>query len=164
MEIFDKIDNIANKSSILDSSIISKNTLKNNIYQVGKDIEEIIISDNIEMESDNQIKNFINSAAVYELVKKQIKEIGSNDFYMNYLYDSRTRIYCENWPINYQLNHVVRNVIILKKEHNIGEIFEEFTKNNYIKKIINNYKILIIDKIKEETKTKLINYINDNFK
>jgi hypothetical protein len=83
---------------------------------------------------------------------------------MNYLYDSRTRIYCENWPINYQLNHVVRNVIILKKEHNIGEIFEEFTKNNYIKKIINNYKILIIDKIKEETKTKLINYINDNFK
>jgi len=164
MEIFDKIDKIANKSSILDSSIISKNTLKNNIYQVGKDIEEIIISDNIEMESDNQIKNFINSAAVYELVKKQIKEIGSNVFYMNYLYDSRTRIYCENWPINYQLNHVVRNVIILKKEHNIGEIFEEFTKNNYIKKIINNYKILIIDKIKEETKTKLINYINDNFK
>jgi hypothetical protein len=164
MEIFDKIDKIANKSSILDSSIISKNTLKNNIYQVGKDVEEVIISDNIEMESDNQIKNFINSAAVYELVKKQIKEIGSNVFYMNYLYDSRTRIYCENWPINYQLNHVVRNVIILKKEHNIGEIFEEFTKNNYIKKIINNYKILIIDKIKEETKTKLINYINDNFK
>lgn len=164
MGVFDKIDKIANKSSILDSSIISKNTLKNNIYQVGKDIEEIIISDNIEMESDNQIKNFINSAAVYELVKKQIKEIGSNVFYMNYLYDSRTRIYCENWPINYQLNHVVRNVIILKKEHNIGEIFEEFTKNNYIKKIIDNYKILIIDKIKEETKTKLINYINDNFK
>jgi len=164
MGIFDKIDKIANKSSILDSSIISKNTLKNNIYQVGKDIEEIIISDSIEIESDNQIKNFINSAAVYELVKKQIKEIGSNVFYMNYLYDSRTRIYCENWPINYQLNHVVRNVILLKKEHNIGEIFEEFTKNNYIKEIISNHKILIIDKIKEETKTKLINYINDNFK
>ncbi len=164
MRIFDKIDKIANKSSILDSSIISKNTLKNNIYQVGKDIEEIIISDSIEIESDNQIKNFINSAAVYELVKKQIKEIGSNVFYMNYLYDSRTRIYCENWPINYQLNHVVRNVILLKKEHNIGEIFEEFTKNNYIKEIISNHKILIIDKIKEETKTKLINYINDNFK
>jgi hypothetical protein len=96
MEIFDKIDKIANKSSILDSSIISKNTLKNNIYQIGKDIDEVIISDNLEMESENQIKNFINSAAVYELVKKQIKEIGSKAFYMNYLYDSRTRIYCEN--------------------------------------------------------------------
>ena len=163
MEIFDKIDKIANKSSILDSSIISKNTLKNNIYQIGKDIDEVIISDNLEMESENQIKNFINSAAVYELVKKQIKEIGSKAFYMNYLYDSRTRIYCENWPINYQLNHVVRNVISLKNEHNIGEIFEEFTKNNYIKEIIDDYKILIIDKIKEETKKKLIKYINENF-
>ncbi len=163
MEIFDKIDKIANKSSILDSSIISKNTLKNNIYQIGKDMDEVIISDNLEMESENQIKNFINSAAVYELVKKQIKEIGSKAFYMNYLYDSRTRIYCENWPINYQLNHVVRNVISLKNEHNIGKIFEDFTKDNYIKEIINDYKILIIDKIKEETKKKLIKYINENF-
>jgi hypothetical protein len=95
-KIFNKIDKIANNSSILDSSIISKNTLKNNIYQIGKDVEEIVISDNLEIEDSNQIKNFINSAAIYELVKKQINEIGSNTFYMNYLYDSRTRIYCEN--------------------------------------------------------------------
>jgi len=61
-KIFNKIDKIANNSSILDSSIISKNTLKNNIYQIGKDVEEIIISDNIEIEDSNQIKNFINSA------------------------------------------------------------------------------------------------------
>ena len=163
-KIFNKIDKIANNSSILDSSIISKNTLKNNIYQIGKDVEEIVISDNLEIEDSNQIKNFINSAAIYELVKKQIDEIGSNTFYMNYLYDSRTRIYCENWPINYQLNHVVRNVIMLEKKHEIGEIFEKFIGNNYIKEIINDYKILIIEKIKEETKMKLIEYINSNFK
>jgi hypothetical protein len=162
-EIFNKIDTIANKSLILDSSIISKNTLKNNIYQIGKEVEEIIINDNSEMENNNQVKNFINSAAVYELIKKQIKDIGDRVFYMNYLYDSRTRIYCENWPINYQLNHVVRNVIILKKKHDIAEIFKNFIENEYIKETIKNYKVLIIDKIKNETKVKLIEYINENF-
>jgi hypothetical protein len=162
-EIFNKIDIIANRSLILDSSIISKNTLKNNIYQIGKDVEEIIISDNLEMDNNNQIKNFINSAAVYELIKKQTKDIGDKVFYMNYLYDSRTRIYCENWPINYQLNHVVRNVILLEKKHNIGEIFDNFVENSYIKEIIKDYKVLLVDKIENETKLKLINYINNNF-
>jgi hypothetical protein len=55
-------------------------------------------------------------------------------------------------------------VITLEKKHEIGEIFEKFIENNYIKEIINGYKILIIEKIKEETKIKLIEYINNNFK
>jgi phosphoribosyl-ATP pyrophosphohydrolase len=46
----------------------------------------------------------------------------------------------------------------------MGEIFEEFKKNSYVKEMIKDYKVLIIDKIKEETKTKLIDYINENFK
>jgi hypothetical protein len=53
---------------------------------------------------------------------------------------------------------------MLEKKHEIGEIFEKFIGNNYIKEIINDYKILIIEKIKEETKMKLIEYINSNFK
>ena len=163
-KIFDRIDIVANKSSILDSSIISKNSLKNNIYQIGKETEETIINDSLEIESNDQIKGFINSAAVYELIKKQIKEIGEKIFYMTYLYDKRTRVYCENWPINYQLNHVVRNVVLLEKNHGIKEIYEKFMKDDYIKEIIKDYKILLIDKIEETTKEKVICYINKEFK
>lgn len=161
--IFNSIDKIANKGSILDSSIISKNSIRNNIYQIGKESDDVILEDSSDFEKNNQIRSFINSAAVYELIKKQINEISDKTFYIDYIFDSRTRIYGNNWPINYQLNHVVRNIIILKPKHEIKEIYEEFINNEYIKEFVKDYKVFLIDKIKEETKEKLINHINKLF-
>jgi len=96
IEIFNTIDDIANRNKILDTSILSKNSLKNNIYQIGKDTDITLIEDDFEVENFKKVKNFINSAAVYELIKKQVKTVKNEIFYFNYLYDSRTRIYCEN--------------------------------------------------------------------
>lgn len=155
-DIFEKIDKIANKSKILDNSIISKNSLKNKIYQIGKESEDVVLlNDNSEIDNNNQIKGFINTAAAYELIKKQIKEINNEVFYFTYVLDTRSRIYCWNWPINYQLNHVVRNVIIINKEHEIKEIYQKFMSNDIIKEVSKDFKIFIIDKIKEKTKEKL---------
>lgn len=157
--VFEKIDKIANMGSVLDNSIISKNSLKNKIYQIGKDEEDVIIlNDDTEIEN-NQIKGFINSAAAYELIKKQIKEIGDKFFYFIYLLDTRSRIYCENWPINYQLSHIVRNVIVLEKNHDIGEIYETFMSDDVIKEMMEDFKIFIIEKIEDNTKSNLKNWI-----
>ena len=164
IEIFNTIDDIANKNKILDTSILSKNSLKNNIYQIGKDTDITLIEDDFEVENFKKVKNFINSAAVYELIKKQVKTVKNEIFYFNYLYDSRTRIYCENWPINYQLNHVIRNIIKLEKKHQIKNIYESFLSNEKIKKIIEDAKIFIIDNITIECKEKVIEYVNKKFK
>lgn len=164
LEIFEIIDKVANKSSILDNSVISKNSLINGIYQIGKEIEDVLIDDSSNFEKNNQIKAFINCAAVYELIKKQVNDIGNKTFYMNYILDSRTRIYSDNWPMNYQLNHVVRNIINLRAKHSIKNVYIEFINNEYINEIIKDYKILLIDKINTNTKKKLIDYINKHFK
>jgi hypothetical protein len=92
--LISKIKNVAERSNILDNNIISKNCLKNNVYQINKGSEETIITDDTEV---SDIKNkFVNNAATYELIIKQLEQIKDKTFYLNHLYDSRTRIYCEN--------------------------------------------------------------------
>lgn len=145
--LLEKIDKIANYEKILDKNIISKNSLKNNIYQINNEENETIITDEYVVEKN--LQGLINNTATYELIKKQLKEYKGKEFFLNYLYDSRGRIYCENWPINYQLNHIIRNIIILKKEHSIEDIYKSFTEDSLIKKYIKNYKILLIDYIGE---------------
>jgi hypothetical protein len=82
----------------------------------------------------------------------------SDFFYLNYQLDYRTRTYCENWPINYQLNHVIRNSIKIHEDLNIINTYKTFFSDKLIKKYIKNYKIFLIDFIKDQT------YIEDFIK
>ncbi len=149
-EILKKIDIIANNKKIIDINIMSKNSLIDDIYQINKEEDIDIITD--EMEITTNKENFINNAATYELIKKQLKEFENENFFFKYVYDSRARIYNWNWPINYQLNHIVRNVIKLKKKHEIKEIYDKFMQNEEIKKYIKNYKIFLIDYVNDINK------------
>src|ERR1700709_634166 len=91
----------------------------------------------------------INSVAFLDLLQKQfsrIKEFNNGEFYLNHLLDFRTRVYVENYPINYQLSHLVRVVIKLSQKVNVNKIFNKFKKIKIIRKHLLQCKILLADK------------------
>lgn len=48
---------------------------------------------------------------LYEFIKKQIERYHYSCFFFKHCLDQRTRIYTNSWPLNYQLNHLVRSCI-----------------------------------------------------
>ena len=76
------------------------------------------------LEEFTNIKTLIQSASILELIKKQLNYYKS--FFLEHKLDHRLRIYCYPWPINYQLNHVIRSILIFKDNINICEIWNNF--------------------------------------
>ncbi len=146
-EVFKKIDIVANSKRIIDKTLISKNTLKNDIYQINNDEKKNFLEDLDEGLKKNE--KFINNAATYELIKKQINEVKDRFFFLNYLLDLLFRIYCENWPINYQLNHIVRNCIQIDETTDALFTYKNFFSDKTIKKYIKNYKFFMLDYLKD---------------
>lgn len=51
-------------------------------------------------------------------------------FYLSFILDTRTRVYCKNIPVNPQLIKILRILIIPKIEYNFLKIIREFIINN----------------------------------
>lgn len=123
-------------STDIHHTLTNKNKLTSIIYNVSirSEIEEI--NTNF---SSKSIKTLINSASVLDLIGKQLNYY--THFYLDHRLDSRLRIYCYPWPVNYQLNHVVRNILKFESKNNYEEVLNNFYKHPIIKKYINNYNI-----------------------
>lgn len=144
--IINKIYDIMDNKKI-DKSLITKPQLKFYIVEKEKEFEEL-------MEDELQNQSMINSIGSLELIRKQIKE--NKEFYIDYRMDSRMRIYCWSWPVNYQLNHIVRCSIQIKSKENIEEVWKKLWNEETILKYKEYKNFLITDKISEETKNKII--------
>lgn len=84
----------------------------------------------IEQTDNSKIDEYIQ----YTLLKKKVQYIKHDFFYFRHCLDQRTRIYTNSWPINYQLNHIVRASLILPKKSTNIKIFRSFFKSaNYTK-------------------------------
>jgi len=116
-----------------------------------------VLDDNLEATSDKSfvldtlnIKN-INDYLEYNLIISQLTRIlkySSGIFFLKYVLDGRSRIYVYQWPINYQLNHFVRNIIDLTQVDDVWSTYKSFfASSEYIeyKKIYKLWKIRSID-------------------
>ncbi len=90
----------------------------------------------------------------YSLIISQLNNLldyASGSFYLKYVLDGRSRIYVYQWPINYQLNHFVRNIIDLAEMDDNWTIYKKFfCTPEYVqyKEIYNLWKIHTINYIK----------------
>jgi hypothetical protein len=60
---------------------------------------------------------------------KMVLEFG-NWFYLSYILDTRTRVYCKNIPINPQLIKILRVLIVPKVECDFLSTIKNFILNN----------------------------------
>lgn len=154
-KMFDTIFAILNDDFIFQKSSITKNSLKGDIYMLNFTNEEEVIF----LDEKNNSQNLIASFAILELIKKQLSRF--DYFYLSYRFDSRMRIYVYQWPINYQLNHIVRNILLIENKLDVDVLYTNFINHWIVKEYFNkNYlflysNTLLIDKI--------INFINDFF-
>ncbi len=86
-----------------------KNIIKKDVYLYNTDADEYIVTNN------NNI-DLINLTLLEEELDIFIK-FNNKNFYLTYVLDRRSRIYIRQWPINYQLNHLVRAVVTLTNDH-----------------------------------------------
>jgi hypothetical protein len=162
LKTFNYIYNMGDSKKLLENLIITKNVLKNSIYGIGSEERYDVEVNNDSF--DNVIENeytIIQSAAFLELVKIQYYRFES--FFFQHRYDSRTRIYNYNYPLNYQLSHLIRLTIKFINDECLEENIENalslinnipILKQNHIDilklKIFHYQKIKDIDFIVEE--------------
>lgn len=152
-----KIEKIIQNLNFLNSQKvkINKELLKETLLVIEKNFnnkdkfatKNILINNILFLNTENSIKSLegtnvkslINSIIAIDLIIKQIEYY--SEFYLNYKMDSRLRIYCENWPINYQLNHIIRNSISFYNNENIEKCIKKILNHWLIKKYINGVEI-----------------------
>jgi hypothetical protein len=144
--IYDKniirtIVHILSKNTNIDNTLTLKNNLENMIYTINYASDVEIISENSNM------KSLIMSASILDLILKQLNYYES--FFLDHKLDDRLRVYCYPWPINYQLNHVIRNSLLFKKTINIDEIWTKFQNCKTIQKYLKNINIFEFKDITE---------------
>lgn len=101
---------------------------------------------------DAKFQKITNSMITFELIKKQltrIKQFENGVFYLQYRLDSRSRIYVYNWPINYQLIHVVRSTIQFKFDETKPN-YDLFLKLPEIRNNLYNAKYLMLDSVTDQ--------------
>lgn len=116
-----------------------------------------VLDDNVEITSDGNFafsalntKN-INDYLEYTLIISQLTRLlkhSNGTFFLRYVLDGRSRIYVSQWPINYQLNHFVRNIIELAEMDTNWSVYKNFFASpEYMqyKDIYNLWKIQTID-------------------
>lgn len=128
-ELLNSIIELINNNTDIHHTLTNKNSLNNIILKINS-------KDNIELISnDKDLKSLVSSASIMELIIKQLSYYPS--FFLNHKLDSRLRIYCYAWPINYQLNHVIRVILRFKKTtKDVIELWEKFISHKFIKKYL----------------------------
>lgn len=121
---------------------IKSNKVIDNLYLIGKEEESLILDENL------NVQKIVNSAACLALIKSQIKKFPI--FFLEHNLDSRVRIYVNNWPINYQLNHIIRNSIKILEKLKIKEVLLKTKENMYFKKHYEECKDYIYYKIENQ--------------
>lgn len=124
---------IIEKNTFIHSTLSSKSSLENIILKINSN------DSNSFTEISSNLSTLIQSASTLELIKKQLQYYSS--FFLDHRLDHRLRIYCYPWPINYQLNHIIRVILKFKKISNINKIWKNFWSHSLIKKYIKNYNI-----------------------
>lgn len=127
------IDKIISENTNIHHTLSNKTSLENIILKIKNTEIEYI-------EVDNNLVSLVQSAAVLELIKTQLEYYKS--FYFEHRLDQRYRIYPFQWPINYQLNHIVRILISFNKKTKIEEIWKNFKNSKIIKKYLNEKYLL----------------------
>ena len=102
--VYDFID----KKIDVNQLYITRNKLIENIYKIHEIQDGLTVGDDL---SDIELQKLVNSASILEIIKKQTERY--DFFYVSHAYDSRMRIYAQSWPVNYQLNHIIRASIII---------------------------------------------------
>lgn len=121
MDFFEIVFNMSKKSDLFDKEYITRGMIEETLVNVG---EGVVYMDREKLASIPQER--INCLGFVNLVRKQFKRFPY--FYMDYRRDARVRIYNYNYPINFQLSHLVRNSIKVKIELEAKDIIESFLK------------------------------------
>ena len=133
---------------------INKNKLIDNVYKINEIREDLTVGDDL---NDLDFQKLANSASVLEIIRKQTERY--NFFYINHAYDSRMRIYAQSWPVNYQLNHIIRASILINNQADILDVNREFYNNKIIKENYIKCKDSLMEKVDSLTKDKLNSFI-----
>ena len=135
------IKKLIENNTNLHHSLTGKNELYNKIYLITKER-----SDNEIVANDEPInlKPFINSVGALELIETQKKYFKS--FFLDHRLDTRLRVYCYQWPINYQLSHLVRVSLVLKKKSNPSEIWSAFKEHPLCRQYVKNFDNIFLHK------------------
>lgn len=146
-ETFEKIYEVLEKKlKNKNTMVLTKNNkIIDNVYKINTPNYNQEVTDK-SIESNNFL-SLIGSESVKELIRNQLSYYDT--FYLDYRMDSRTRTYCYPWPISYQLNHIVRVVIKIKKERNHDDIWLNFINNKEVKPYLQNYNCLEHTQLKE---------------
>ena len=79
--------------------------------------------------ADGIILKDCNDYLEFKLINTQIQRLlkyFNGSFYLRYILDNRTRVYVQQWPVNYQLNHFVRHIIKFKEVTSLYSIYRKF--------------------------------------
>ena len=100
MEFFNLVEHISKHSILFDKEFLTKKRLEDDMVKIEEGV--ILVDDEVDDERITCL-NFVS------LVKLQYSRFSS--FFMDYRRDGRIRTYNYNFPLNFQLSHLVRNSI-----------------------------------------------------
>lgn len=142
-----------------DWRMISKFNLLGNILSTTTEYDAGVFS--IESLSDLDKNKASMNACVLDLIEKQSKRISKywdGVWFSEHLEDSRGRIFQKAWPLNYQLNHIVRNTLRIENKNNLSKLSKDLFSNCFIKEHINfEWNLFYYQKIDVKKFIKFIN-------
>lgn len=122
LSFFKLVENISLKSNMLDKEYITKERLEESLISLDEGIVYIERDKIVEIEQER-----LNCLSFVNLVKIQYSRFSK--FFLEYRRDGRIRIYNYNYPINFQLSHLVRNSLKIEKTRlDTKEIIRRFMK------------------------------------
>lgn len=138
----------------ISKSLATKEAIKGKIYI----IEPPVITNELNSKITTKNDTIINSAASIDLIATQFKDYPL--FYLTYRLDFRSRFYVYQWPLNYQLSHIVRISLRFVNNINIEKLWLKFFEHPLIKKHLYSSKLFYYQwfDIKE-----LLKFVNDRF-
>jgi len=154
-ELFNRFKQILNEHTDVSTKICSKHSLKNHILQIQNTKESRLLEHSF-TEDTKKMTSLISSAATLELIDTQLQYYKS--FFLDHRLDTRVRIYCYPWPINYQLHHIVRCALLFKNKPKLDKVWELFLNHKLVKKYIKD-----IDVIFDFNKSSQIEQLINNF-
>lgn len=153
--LLDSIITIIEKNTNIHHTLSTKSSLKNMILLLNNEHTETFT------EITSTLSTLIQSASILELIKEQLSYYPF--FYLDHRLDLRLRIYCYPWPINYQLNHLIRVTLQLSNSPNIPDIWKNFWIHPLIKKYVDvNYNIFEFN-LNPFIEEKIKLFFEDNF-
>ncbi len=114
---------------------------------------------------DNEaINNIMELLLVENFINNSFNAEGFVLFYLNHRLDLRGRMYVWEWPINYQLNRLVRGVIQIKQQLSLDQIYNNLFNHPIYIKYKKHITLWQFKELTEESLNKAINFFNTNSK